>query len=246
MIESEPKDAHDEGIERGPPKQQRGAATSEGILRTALRLMAENGYNGVSIRRICAEAGVNLALMNYHFGTKARLLLAIFQRSATAVNRKRMHMLDELEKKFDGCAPPVEEVLRAFIIPTVDASRDEHEDDLHFLRLSGRLATDPTPEVRAVISEVYDTSVVRCVQSLRRSCAHIPTEEFFMRLVFLYGAMLYARAEIGRVDALAGKLGVDLPRRSVEDTCKYLIPFLAAAFRAPPSGRNLPTTTPED
>ncbi|HEY4542417.1 MAG TPA: TetR/AcrR family transcriptional regulator [Noviherbaspirillum sp.] len=210
----------------------RGAGTSEAILRTALRLMAENGYNGVSLRRICTEAKVNLALMNYHFGTKEQLLLAIFQRSGSVINDERMRLLDELDERYPDRAPPLEDLLDSFIAPTFRASRAAREDDLHFLRLSGRLATDPTPEVRKVVNEVYDSAAVRFAQRLRAACPHLSTEEFFQRLVFLYGSMVYARADTGRVDSIARKMDVELQETPMEETCRYMIPFLAAGFRA--------------
>jgi AcrR family transcriptional regulator len=221
--------------EKEAPKQQRGAATSEVILRAAMRLMAENGYNGVSLRRISTEADVNLALMNYHFGTKAQLLEAIFQRAGAVINAERIRQLDALDQRYPDSPPPLEELLHAFISPTLTASKTDREDDLHFLRLSGRLATDPTPEVRKAIADVYDAGAVRFVRTLRQACDHISTEEFFMRLIFLYGAMVYTRADTGRVDSLAEKLQVALPHTPVEDACQYLIPFLAAGFRAGPS-----------
>jgi AcrR family transcriptional regulator len=86
-------------------RQARGAATSEGILRAALRLMAESGYNGVSLRRICIEAGVNLALMNYHFGSKAQLLQAIFERWAAGINAERMRLLQQLDERYPDGEP---------------------------------------------------------------------------------------------------------------------------------------------
>lgn len=223
-------------VERGTPaRQSRGAASSDVILRAALRLMAENGYNGVSLRRIGLEAGVNLALMNYHFGSKAQLLLAIFQRWAAGVNQERMRLLQQVEVDFPAGPPPLEELLHAFIAPSLAASKTDREDELHFLRLSGRLATDPTPEVRSAIAEVYDSAAVRFARSLRLACAHLSTEEFLMRLIFLYGAMVYTRSETGRVDSLACKLGLAAPRTTVHEAGRYLVPFLAAALRAPPS-----------
>jgi AcrR family transcriptional regulator len=222
----------------GLPRQQRGASTSEGILRAALRLMAENGYNGVSLRKICIEAGVNLALLNYHFGTKAQLLLAIFQRWGAGVAHERMRLLTRLEAQHPGGHPPMEELLHAFLVPALSLSRADLDDELHFLRLSGRLATDPTPEVRMVIAQIHDEAALKFVRSLRNACSHLSSEEFFMRLIFLYGAMVYTRAEAGRVDSLAHKMGVELPRALVHDAGKFLIPFIAAGLRAPPCATN--------
>lgn len=214
-------------------RQARGAVTSDRILRAALRLMADAGYNGVSLRSIGLEAGVNLALMNYHFGSKAQLLAAVFERWGSGINAERMRQLEAVAATHPKGSPPLEELLHAFIEPTLSASKSEPEDWVHFIRLSGRLATDPTPEVRSAIAGVYDEAAVVFARSLRQACAHLSSEEFLMRLVFLYGAMMYSRSQTGRVDSLADKLGIKPPRTSVHDIGKLLVPFLAAGLRAP-------------
>lgn len=50
------------------------------ILDVAERVFAEHGYNGASTRLISGEAGVNMAMLNYYFGSKEGLFLAIFER----------------------------------------------------------------------------------------------------------------------------------------------------------------------
>ncbi len=50
------------------------------ILETAERLFSELGYNGTSTRAIASEAGVNMAMLNYYFGSKEGLYKAIFER----------------------------------------------------------------------------------------------------------------------------------------------------------------------
>ena len=57
------------------------AATKAAVFATAERLFALNGFQKVSVRDITAAAGVNLASVNYHFGSKDELLLEIFSRN---------------------------------------------------------------------------------------------------------------------------------------------------------------------
>ncbi len=163
-----------------------------------------------------------------------KLLQAIFQRWGAGINEERLRQLGELDARHPDGPPPLEELLHAFIEPTLKASKTDREDELHFLRLSGRLATDPTPEVRAAIAQVYDGAAVRFARSLRDACPHLSSEELLQRLIFLYGAMVYTRSETGRVDSLAHKLGIAPPHTSVHEAGKYLVPFLAAGLRAPP------------
>ena len=53
-------------------------STRDAILAAAQRLLARDGYTGVTARQIAAEAGTNLALVNYYFGSKQNLLLTLF------------------------------------------------------------------------------------------------------------------------------------------------------------------------
>jgi len=66
--------------ERKPPRPVCGAETREKILDAAEALFAEHGFEGASMRMITARAGVNLAAVNYHFGSKENLLREIFRR----------------------------------------------------------------------------------------------------------------------------------------------------------------------
>ena len=63
----------------------------------AERLFAEHGVDAVSLRQIMKVAGVNISLINYHFGTKEGLLRAIFAKRIEPLNQKRLAMLEEAE-----------------------------------------------------------------------------------------------------------------------------------------------------
>ena len=64
-------------------------ATRTEILAAAERLFARDGFRGVSVRDITAEAGANIAAAHYHFGSKDELLLEIFRTRAAELNRER-------------------------------------------------------------------------------------------------------------------------------------------------------------
>jgi len=49
------------------------------IMEAAEELFAEKGFNGTSVRDIADKAGVNLAMISYYFGSKDKLLEAIFE-----------------------------------------------------------------------------------------------------------------------------------------------------------------------
>jgi AcrR family transcriptional regulator len=60
--------------------EERDLQTSEKILRAALELFAEHGLDGVSVRKIAAAAGANVAAVNYYFGSKQALYMRALRR----------------------------------------------------------------------------------------------------------------------------------------------------------------------
>src|SRR5579864_1696479 len=95
--------------------------TKQRILDTAERLIAEQGYAATSLRHIIGEAGVNLAAVHYHFGSKEDLLDELILRKAAAVNGERLALLERFEAQAGGGAVAVEKVLAAFFEPMIEA-----------------------------------------------------------------------------------------------------------------------------
>lgn len=61
--------------DRGDPMP----ATKQAVYDTAIRLFARNGFAATGMRELSREAGVNLATVNYFFGSKKGLLKAILE-----------------------------------------------------------------------------------------------------------------------------------------------------------------------
>jgi AcrR family transcriptional regulator len=93
---------------RGPRRGRRrdAAATREALLGAGTELFAERGYDGVPVRAIAQRAGVNTAMINYHFGGKRKLYLAIMNATFAEIvasverladsARPALHLLREL------------------------------------------------------------------------------------------------------------------------------------------------------
>src|SRR5437763_5037954 len=112
--------------------------TKQKILDAAERLIAERGYSATSLRHIIAEAGVNLAAIHYHFGSKEDLLDELILRKAGPVNAERLAWLDRLEADAGGRPLPVEAILEAFLIPTAATA----DADPQFVRVMGRMISE--------------------------------------------------------------------------------------------------------
>src|ERR1700742_4448305 len=91
--------------------------TRDRILDTAERLFGEQGYSATSLRQIISEAGVNLAAIHYHFGSKEELLDELISRKAAPVNEERLELLNGLEAGAVSHPIPLDQLLEAFLGP---------------------------------------------------------------------------------------------------------------------------------
>src|SRR3979490_2852932 len=78
--------------------------TRTAILSAAERLYADRGFAGVTLRDIVAAADVNLAAVNYHFGSKDELIAELFVTRSLATNRERLNELKAAEAAGGGRA----------------------------------------------------------------------------------------------------------------------------------------------
>src|SRR5437764_13750276 len=99
------------------------AATKQRILDTAESLFMEHGFEATSLRSITAAAGVNLAAVNYHFGSKEELFQSVLTRRLDPMNHARLSLLTRLEA---AAAPPplsCAEILEAHGVPALTLAR---------------------------------------------------------------------------------------------------------------------------
>jgi AcrR family transcriptional regulator len=205
-------------------------STKERILHTAARLFSERGFDNVSLRDITTAAGANIAAVNYHFGSKVSLLTEVFEEYAAPVNIARMKLLDECAHRETNDAPKVAEVLWALIYPAFHAP-DGGVKGEYFRRMLGRLSASSNPDVRRILFNTFDNVSKIFVELMSRACPDLPHEELFWRLSCIYGAMMYAQADNGRIRTLAGG---SFDSTNMDDALKYIIPFLTAGFTQPP------------
>jgi AcrR family transcriptional regulator len=208
-----------------------GADTRERILDTAERLFAERGYSSVSTRQIADEAQANVAAAHYHFGSKEALLEAVFKRRLDGLNAERERLLQQCMRDSGG-HPSAEDVLRAFIGPTLRMSGSQGEQN--FKLLAGRASTDPSPEVKRIVFDVYNSVGRSFIETITAACPDLSKQELFWRVACVYGAMMYIRADNGRLEHI---FGPDFSLSDIDGALAYAIPFLANGMTAPPVDR---------
>ncbi len=214
-----------------PLARRNPAATKERVLDAAEALFMEHGFEATSLRAITAEAGVNLAAVNYHFGSKEELFQAVLTRRLDPMNRERLELLTAYERASAPKPVPCERILAALFIPALALARDRSRGGENFLRLLGRAYADPAPFIRSFLSGEYAVMIARFKAAFGRALPWLPKKELSWRLHFIMGALSYTLAA---TDAL--KLIAELTPRSRNDDealLARLAPFLLAGLTSP-------------
>jgi len=170
------------------------------ILAVAERLFALRGFRNVSVREITAEAGVNLAAVNYHFGSRDRLLFEIFRRRTGELSRERARRLHEAQSRWSG-APPVRDILEALFSPPL---RWADSEDLRIsMQFIIRARSEGTEEMRQALAQ--DVSLLsRFADALVAARPDLAPETVYWRLHFCLGMIHNNRfAEFDRLHALS-------------------------------------------
>jgi AcrR family transcriptional regulator len=185
-----------------PETEEAQAATKAAVFNAAERLFALNGFQSVSVRDITAEAGVNLASVNYHFGSKDALLFAIFRRRTGELNRERARMLHEASERHAG-KPPVREILEALFAPPLRWSDPANERRIS-IQFIIRARSEGTAEMRDALQN--DVShLERFANALLAARPDLPRETVYWRLHFALGMVHNNRfAEFDRLHHLSG------------------------------------------
>ena len=204
--------------------------TRDRVLDAAELLFAEQGIRATSLRAITREAGVNLAAVHYHFGSKEGLLDAVIERQALPVNESRLVELERLEREAGDASPTAEALLAAFILPAVTRLRDLGPRAQHLPRLLARIEAQPTDVVEALMRKHFGDVARRFVEALHRALPEHSQETVTERLRFTAGLVSHLFSGNFDLDVIPGH--PPRPQDPLEQIGHALY-FLAAGMRAP-------------
>lgn len=204
------------------------------IVEAAAALFARKGVEQTSLREITALARVNIAAVNYHFGSKEALVSHVFETIAARVNGQRRAELDVLVAAARATSRPIdmEAVLRSLIRPYLDpASRDEAA---LLARLILRHKLAPTPQGRQILQAHFDTLARRYIALFVQICPDLSLEDFYWRYVFAINSVLLNatdRSADNRIRRLSGGTASILDTRTAESA---VLTFLCGAMSPAP------------
>lgn len=156
--------------------------TRTAILSAAERLYADRGFADVTLRDIVAEASVNLAAVNYHFGSKDELIAELFVTRSLATNRERLNELKAAETDGGGRAG-IDAILRALVGPTVRGCLGPDRERSPAARFMIRASIESVPPIRRIKNREID-HLRKFAAAMRRSLPDCSEVELYWGLHF--------------------------------------------------------------
>lgn len=167
--------------------------TRERILRAAERIYAASGFHGMSLRDVTLLAGVNLAAVNYHFGSKDKLILAMADRRITPINSERMERVKELRSRHGEQAIPLQDLVAALVDPMLKALRQSRNNRAIMVRLVAQMMIDD-PKRFSQIHRVFYKDVLDCYhEELQRTLPHLTAHQVYTRFFCAFSMVLGLR-----------------------------------------------------
>jgi AcrR family transcriptional regulator len=200
------------------PSQQR-------ILAAAEELFAASGYEGTSVRQIAQKAGVPVALISYHFGSKLGLYRRVFEsHTPTIVAERRAGLaLAELERDPDR---RLAAIVKAVLVPMLKLRTAEGRRSLG--QLLAREVSDPRSVERGIIKDMLDPIAAAVTDLLKATLPNRSAVEIHWGYQMMVGTMTFIMLDAGRIRRISG--GACDPE-DVEETIQHIIPLILDGLR---------------
>jgi AcrR family transcriptional regulator len=182
--------------------------TRSAILAAAERLYADRGFGDVTLRDIVAEASVNLAAVNYHFGSKDELIAELFVTRSLATNRERLNELKAAEETGGGRAP-IDAILRALVGPTLRGCLGPDREGSTAARFMIRASIESVPPIRRIKNREVD-HLRKFIAAMRRAMPGRDDVDLYWGLHFALAMSHHTIRENERLTKLSeGKCDLD-------------------------------------
>ena len=199
-------------------------STKDRILGAAEELFAQHGFAGTSLRQVTSRADVNIAAVNYHFGSKENLVNEVFRRRMDEMSELRLSRLKAAIQQHPG---ELEPVLAAFVEPALAMAQDRHGGGA-FIRVIARAYAEKNDSLRKFLSDQYGHVLRDFAKAIATCVPGLSKEELYWRLDFLSGALTYAMADFGLIKRPSGVTEAAHRERAARE----LIRFASAGLQA--------------
>lgn len=207
--------------------------TAKSILNAAEELFSEKGFAETSLRNITTKAGVNLAAVNYHFGSKKSLIQAVFARFLSPFCEGLDSALDNYQQQLKGDKPDLNSLLMLLPSTALQSGGDSQVRLGIFMRLLGLAYSQGQGHVRKFLKAEYGLVFRRYMELMTEASPQLNDEERFWRIHFMLGATVFTLSGTDALTAMAEReFGVET---NIGQVIEKLIPFLGSGLTAPAS-----------
>ena len=197
------------------------------ILDAAEALFAKHGFDGVSMRKVAEDAGVDLALSSYHFGNKRGLFDAVLMRRAEVLNETRLAALERCKVEAGEGGPTVEAIINAFLEPMLAHGYQEDEGWRHYFELVAQVNSS-FEWGGQLMTKYFDPLVRKFIDALKTALPNADAADLYWCYHFLSGALTLTFAHTGRIDQLSDGIAKS---EDMVGAYERMVPFVAAGFR---------------
>lgn len=213
------------------PVQQNEADTRERIVAAAVQVFAQHGFLSGTVREITEIAEVNIAAVNYHFGSKDELAKHVLERGIASIIQVRSDTLRACVAQHKPAPPTVEAISQALVMPLVELGSGRYRDAM--MLLTHARAGAP-PFITSIVEEKFAPLHEEFVDVLQRVLPELSRTEIALRYDCARGAILQTLVTLAPARTLvSGTVGPSAFDHEV--TTRRLVSFVAGGFRAPPA-----------
>lgn len=198
----------------------------DAILDAAEANFAKHGYDGVTLRMIARDAGVDVALANYHFGRKHELFEQTFQRRAEILNQWRLDALDACCARAAPGPASVHDIIDAYLRPLMTGPHLKDAGWRNYYALVGYVNSSAVWGAQ-LMTRTFDQTIARFIEALREAMPEAADEAIYWGYHCLSGAITLALVQSGRLDQLSGG---KVCSTDLEGGYRQMVDFIAAGF----------------
>lgn len=206
--------------------------TKTTILDAAENLFAVNGFKRTTIKLIAKNAGVNIAAINYHFGSKSALIETVIKRRFVPINNKRLQKLKFIKEMSEQkhIKPSINEILYAFIDPLFSTYNIDNKKK-YFISIGCQIFLEQDETILKIFMLLFKEPFLLLYQLLSEALPDMPEKILSWRVHYAIGAMIYCMRLYSThfpVPEIAPK-----PVTSIADIVNNLIDFIVGGLKSP-------------
>ena len=206
--------------------------TVDRILNAAEVLFAERGFAETSLRTITSTANVNLAAVNYHFGSKKALIQAVFVRFLDPLaDSLNLSLDDEALKDNNPHEPSLDNLLNLLSVAVLSAHGGDVTRTASFMRLLSLSYAQSQGHLLDYLRERYGGVLTRYIELLRPACPQLSDVDLFWNTHFALGAAVFSLSNFDALDAMLKEESGD--ESYINAVIKRLLAFISAGVQLP-------------